>query len=86
MLRIELVYFDSCPNVDKARASIRAANVEYREVNLSLTSQDNPYCGYSSPTILVNGKIAAGSRNGASACSIIDWADVPNRILALSSP
>jgi hypothetical protein len=74
MLKVELVYFGLCPNVDRAREAIRKAGIEsFNEVNQDSTGAEHPYTHYSSPTVLVNGRIVAGSCNGGAACSIIQW-------------
>ncbi len=74
MPKIELIYFSDCPNVEKARNAIRASGVtEFSEVEQDKLSTESLYRRFSSPTILVNGKIVAGSQNGAAACSMIDW-------------
>ena len=76
MSGIELVYFDGCPNVDDARANIRAAlegadlPPTWREWN-----QDDPTAPeyvkrHGSPTVLVDGRDVTGVEAGvaASAC------------------
>ena len=77
MPRVALLYFGGCPNIDQARAAIRAAGTtNFVEIDQDELSEAHPYKSYSSPTVLVDGEIIAGSRNGGAACSIIDWRNV----------
>jgi hypothetical protein len=77
MPRVELVYFGGCPNVDRARSALVAAGfANFIEINQDALVEGDPYRTYSSPTVLVNGEIVAGSRNGAASCSIVDWSVV----------
>ncbi|MGZ3694519.1 MAG: hypothetical protein ACXWQO_10090 [Bdellovibrionota bacterium] len=81
MAKIELVYFSGCPNVVKARDAILAAGAgEFSEVVQELLPKESAYLRFSSPTVLVNGKIAIGSENGAAACSMIDWLEASAKI------
>lgn len=74
MPKVELVYFVGCPNIELAKSTILAAGFSnFSEVDLSRMSEDHPYQRYSSPTILIDGRLVAGSENGGAACSIIDW-------------
>ncbi len=84
MSKVELVYFDGCPNVEKARSAIQQSGLPFSEVRQNALCEDSAYRAYSSPTILVDGEVAVGSRNCASACSIIRWDEAAERILALS--
>ncbi len=76
MSGIELVYFDGCPNVDAARANIRAAleaadlPPTWREWNQSDPSAPAYVKQYGSPTVLVDGRDVTGVEAGvaASAC------------------
>ena len=77
MPRVELVFFDGCPNVDLARNSIRSAGVsDFLEINQNKLAEAHPYRRFSSPSILVDGKILVGSENGGSSCSVLDWNQV----------
>jgi predicted thioredoxin/glutaredoxin len=80
MPKVELVYFIGCPNVDHARNAIRAAGVsDFVELEQDRLPKEHAYRRYSSPSILIDGEILAGSEGGSS-CSIIDWKDVSARI------
>ena len=83
MPKVELVYFDGCPNVEQAREAIRTAGASFEEVKQNPLLGDNPYRGYSSPSVLVDGRLVAGSCNGAAACSITDWAAASRKIREL---
>lgn len=69
---VELVYFDGCPNADRAREHLREVLGEgaWREWNLS--SEDTPgrFRRHGSPTVLVEGRdvTGAGDGNAAMAC------------------
>lgn len=54
---IELVYFDGCPNVEQARANLRAVVGEGSWTEWNLSSADTPdrFRRYGSPTVLVDG-------------------------------
>lgn len=74
---IRLLYFNGCPNVDAARANLRAAlaqaGLPVRWVETDLESRDCPqqWRGFPSPTVLVGGAdVATGAQtqSGTSAC------------------
>lgn len=74
MPKVELVYFVGCPHIELAKSAILAAGFSsFSEVDLGCLREDHPYQRYSSPTILIDGRLVAGSKNGGAACSIIDW-------------
>lgn len=78
MLKVELVYFNGCPNIARARSAIYSAGVtDLIEVEVNQLLSDHSYQKYSSPTILVDGKILVGSQNESSACSVADWGSIP---------
>ncbi len=68
---VELVYFDGCPNADKARANLRAAtgasgaDDAWQEWNLSEESTPERFRRFGSPTVLVDGEDVTGA-DGAS--------------------
>jgi hypothetical protein len=74
--RIELVYFEGCPNAITARENIRAAvgvldgSVEWKEWDLMDASTPEPFKRYGSPTVLVDGEDVTGVQvgNNAMAC------------------
>ena len=76
MSGIELVYFDGCPNVDDARANIRAAleaadlPPTWREWNQHDPNAPEYVKQYGSPTVLVDGRDVTGEEPGmaGSAC------------------
>lgn len=59
---IELVYFDGCPNVNQARANLRAVLGEGSWTEWNLSSADTPdrFRHYGSPTVLVDGRDVTG--------------------------
>ena len=75
--KIELVYFDGCPNAVKAREHIREAvkttlteSLEWTEWNLMEESTPDDFKRYGSPTVLVDGHDVTGDGpgNNAIAC------------------
>lgn len=84
MPKVELIFFNGCPEVDHARMAIRSAGVaNFVEVNQDNLPKDSPYRTFSSPSILLNGKLVAGSLVTGGACSIEDWSAVTTRIKSL---
>jgi predicted thioredoxin/glutaredoxin len=74
MPKIELLFFRGCPNVNRAREALRSMGItDFLEVDQGQLENSHPYLHYSSPTILKDGKLVAGSVSGSAACSIIDW-------------
>ena len=70
---IELVYFDGCPNAEKARANLRevtgagGSGAPWREWNLSDAETPERFRRFGSPTILVDGKDVTGADGGNAA-------------------
>lgn len=69
---IDLVYFDGCPNTERARANLRGLLPEgsWREWNLSSAGTPERFRRYGSPTVLVDGRdvTGEGAATGAMAC------------------
>lgn len=69
---IELIYFDGCPNADKARENLRTAldGESWREWNLSSADTPELFRRYGSPTVLIGGRdvMGDGGTTGALAC------------------
>ena len=81
MPKVELVFFRGCPNIDRARSVLRASGVtDFFEVIQDDLPAGHPYLRCSSPTIFRDGQILAGSQDGTSSCSIIDWQHVSKLI------
>ncbi len=83
MPKIELVYFDGCPNVEQARNEIQKTGLPFREIRQNALREDDAYRAFSSPSILLDGEVVVGSRNCASACSIVRWEGASERIIGL---
>ena len=72
--RIELVYFEGCPNASQARENIRAAveasgrPLEWSEWDLMAESTPEDLQRYGSPTVLIDGQDVTGEGTGAVAC------------------
>ena len=71
--RIELVYFDGCPNASQARENLREAveasseALTWSEWDLMEESTPADYRRFGSPTVLVNGEDVTGQNVGADA-------------------
>ena len=71
--RIELVYFDGCPNASQARDNLREAVVgshqilTWSEWDLMAESTPDDFRRLGSPTVLVNGEDVTGENVGTEA-------------------
>jgi len=85
--KVELVYFDGCPNADSARDALRTVlgDGAWREWNLSSADTPDRFRRHGSPTILVGGRDVTGADGGnaAMACRVdgAPSADVIRRAL-----
>jgi len=78
MPRVELVYFPSCPNIDRAREQLaRAISLVGAPLTWSEWSNEDPAApertrGFGSPTVLVDGREVTGSEpfQGAASCRL----------------
>ena len=67
-LKIQLLYFEGCPNVDAARAAVRealaidAVDAIVEEIDVEAPAAPAWARGWGSPTILVVGEDVAGVR------------------------
>lgn len=92
-MRIELIYFEGCPHVSRARANVRAAldaaglDVPLREWNLDDATAPAYVWQHASPTVLVDGRDVTGHVAFADAVSCrAEGAPTVERILgALTS-
>ncbi|HVA67092.1 MAG TPA: MerC family mercury resistance protein [Elusimicrobiota bacterium] len=75
--RIQLLYFEGCPNVEKARQNLKIAlsraglAATWEEIDIRAENAPNKWRGFSSPTVLINGRdIATGAAEaeGSGAC------------------
>ena len=73
MPRIELVYFDGCPNARQARENVREAveassqDLTWSEWDLMAESTPADFRRFGSPTVLVNGVDVTGENVGTAA-------------------
>lgn len=69
LIEIELVYFDGCPNVERAREHLRAVlgSASWTEWNLSSAETPESFRRYGSPTVLVDGRDVTGGADGNAA-------------------
>ena len=70
--KVELVYFDGCPNAARARANLRTVlgDEAWEEWNLSSADTPDRFRRHGSPTVLVEGSDVTGAdgANVAMAC------------------
>ena len=73
-MRVQLLHFHGCPNVDAARSALRGAlAAEALEVPIEEIDVEDPAApawarGWGSPTILIDGQDVAGQQPSGSAC------------------
>jgi len=85
-VRITLIYFKGCPNVEEARKNVREFLGESSITDKTWDEVDtlDPLCpskwrGFASPTVLINGyDVVSGSTtsDGSGACSLAGAPDV----------
>jgi len=63
---IELIYFDGCPNAERARENLRTVlgDDSWTEWNLSSANTPKRFRRYGSPTVLVDGRDVTGDNGG----------------------
>ncbi len=73
---LKLIYFEGCPNTEKARKLLIEVGVPFEEVKQDDLPTGNPLKGYASPTLLDGENIIFGSETGNSSggCSL----DIPS--------
>ncbi len=70
-MRLKLIYFSGCPNVQPAKDLIASAGLAADEVDQDDLPESDPLRGYSSPTLLIGDKILFGSAVGVGGgCSL----------------
>jgi len=76
MEALKLIYFEGCPNAEKARGLLRQVGAKFEEVKQDLLPANHPYKGYASPTVLDREHIVFGSKtgDGSGGCSL----DIPD--------
>lgn len=92
-MKIQLLYFPSCPNYEAARESLgrclaaRGLDLEYEMIDVTGPDTAAELSGWGSPTILVNGVDAGGrtTPEGATSCRLYSGAGRPadDQIIAL---
>ena len=84
-MKVQLLYFDGCPNVDATRDAVRAAlaatgaSAECEEVDTSLPGTPAALRGWGSPTVLVDGVDVAGqAQPDGSSCRLYAGGRAPS--------
>jgi hypothetical protein len=68
---LRLVYFEGCSNAPKMIEALREIGLDFDRIDQSALSPDDPFLGYSSPTLLRNDRIVFGSvLEGGGGCSL----------------
>ena len=77
MMKIQLLYFEGCPNVEYARGALQSAmaaeRIDQPIDEVDVESPDTPAAlrGWGSPTILIDGlDVTGAARSTASACRL----------------
>ena len=87
-MKIELVYFEGCPNVEEAREHLRVALAETRTQNgwaewdTDRAETPESYRKYGSPTILVDDRDVGGGAEGGGRSCVVGGAPSVARIVA----
>jgi len=70
-----LLYFSGCPHADAAKRAAAEAGISYDDVDQETLSGGDPLAGFTSPTLLMNGKVVFGAytTEGAKGCTL----DIP---------
>jgi hypothetical protein len=82
-MKIQLLYFPGCPNVEATREvlrrSLRACGVPspFEEIDITAPETPEPLRAWGSPTILVEGQDIAGERPAGSSCRLYRGAPGP---------
>jgi len=86
-MKIELIYFNGCPNINLARENIKKAladigdKIKWDEWEQSDPNAPDYIRQYGSPTILVNGKDVVGSPSdtcSANSCRLYENGSAPS--------
>ena len=69
---LKLIYFEGCPNAERARKMLTELGVPFEEVKQDDVPVADPLKGYASPTVLDGEKIIFGSKTGGNSggCSL----------------
>lgn len=86
-MKIELIYFNGCPNIEPARENIReallASELDIKWLEWEQSDKEAPEYTqqYGSPTVLVNGKDVAGGSDDCCApnsCRLYENGNAPS--------
>lgn len=70
---LKLIYFENCPRVEHVRKLLRSIpEIEVEEVRQDDLSLDDPFRGFSSPTVLCEKRVIYGTEvgSGLGGCSV----------------
>lgn len=76
MPALKLIFFEDCPNAERARRLLKQVGVSFEQIRQDSLPADHPYRRYASPTVLNHELIVFGSAlgDGGGGCSI----DIPS--------
>ena len=84
MPALKLVYFEGCPNTERAKQSLKRLGHPFELVRQDDLPQGHPLRGYTSPTVLSGDRVVFGAQSGhaAGGCSLgVPSADELSRAL-----
>lgn len=80
-MKVQLLYFPGCPNLDAARDLLAALSVRFTEVDVTASDTPVELRQWGSPTILVDGADVAGEVVGTgAACRLYHHPDGPRGV------
>ncbi|MDE2312689.1 MAG: DUF2703 domain-containing protein [Elusimicrobia bacterium] len=91
-MKIHLLYFKGCPNVEQARKNLRMALSHaglaptWKEIDVQSKKTPRAWRGFPSPTILINGReinTGAATVRGATACRFGGAPSIPQIMAVL---
>lgn len=89
MTAVKLIYFDGCPNAEKAKTLLKEIGISFQEIRQDDLPENDQFRSYTSPTILDGNAIVVGAQTEGSGggCSVgIPSADELRRKLHLKGP
>ena len=71
MTKLKLIYFEGCPNAEKAISLLEQTKIsDYQKVVQDTLAKDDVMQGYASPTLLIDNKIIFGAIAGDGGCTL----------------
>jgi len=67
---LTLLYFEGCPYAEQARRILRDTGHPFTSVRMDALPAGHPQRGYTSPSILLGGRVLYGMGAGETGCSV----------------